>query len=304
MRHDCRRVRIQTTDYTQGDAFQTEKRTDFLPGLAAALRRGPDRQAGRLPVARRWAAGASSRCATRRARCACCATPAGTRTCRWSARPPGNCESFRCRFHGWTYDLQGKFLSAPPPVAPADPTPGANDLQSLAGARAQRPGVLRDRARRRPASSRPISASPTAARSSPTSPATGRSAVEHLLGEQGVSEPEFAWFWPLLVVRRVRAGRARRAGRAAHLPAHPAVHATCSAARSRRRSSRRPARSRKRASACRLERAAGTPADGSALLAAVPPAAGRGLYRQFVTAADVADDLAADAAWPAISARR
>jgi hypothetical protein len=26
--------------------------------------------------------------------------------------------------------------------------------------------------------------------------------VEHLLGSQGASEPEFAWFWPLLVVRR------------------------------------------------------------------------------------------------------
>ena len=26
--------------------------------------------------------------------------------------------------------------------------------------------------------------------------------IEHLLGSQGTSEPEFAWFWPLLVVRR------------------------------------------------------------------------------------------------------
>ena len=26
--------------------------------------------------------------------------------------------------------------------------------------------------------------------------------MEHLLGSQGTSEPEFAWFWPLLVVRR------------------------------------------------------------------------------------------------------
>jgi hypothetical protein len=29
-----------------------------------------------------------------------------------------------------------------------------------------------------------------------------KTCVEHLLGGQGVSEPEFAWFWPLLVVRR------------------------------------------------------------------------------------------------------
>ena len=26
--------------------------------------------------------------------------------------------------------------------------------------------------------------------------------MEQLLGSQGTSEPEFAWFWPLLVVRR------------------------------------------------------------------------------------------------------
>jgi nitrite reductase/ring-hydroxylating ferredoxin subunit len=48
-----------------------------------------------------------------------------------AGQPSGHCESFRCRFHGWTYDLQGKFLSAPRPVAPADPAPGVNDLQAL-----------------------------------------------------------------------------------------------------------------------------------------------------------------------------
>jgi nitrite reductase/ring-hydroxylating ferredoxin subunit len=48
-----------------------------------------------------------------------------------ASQPTGTCEAFRCRFHGWTYDLQGRFLSAPPPVAPADALPGANDLLSL-----------------------------------------------------------------------------------------------------------------------------------------------------------------------------
>jgi nitrite reductase/ring-hydroxylating ferredoxin subunit len=32
----------------------------------------------------------------------------------------GNCEALRCRYHGWTYDRQGRFVKAPPPVAPAD----------------------------------------------------------------------------------------------------------------------------------------------------------------------------------------
>src|SRR5207302_2890807 len=51
----------------------------------------------------------------------------------------GNCETFRCRFHGWTYDLRGRFLGAPPPVAPADPK-GDLGLQSLATA--QEAGLL------------------------------------------------------------------------------------------------------------------------------------------------------------------
>lgn len=32
----------------------------------------------------------------------------------------GNCEVLRCRYHGWTYDREGRFVKAPPPVAPAD----------------------------------------------------------------------------------------------------------------------------------------------------------------------------------------
>lgn len=33
----------------------------------------------------------------------------------------GNCETLRCRYHGWTYDRQGGFVKAPPAVTPADP---------------------------------------------------------------------------------------------------------------------------------------------------------------------------------------
>ena len=42
----------------------------------------------------------------------------------------GNCETLRCRYHGWTYDRQGRFAKAPPPVAPADP---ADPLHHLVG---------------------------------------------------------------------------------------------------------------------------------------------------------------------------
>jgi phenylpropionate dioxygenase-like ring-hydroxylating dioxygenase large terminal subunit len=33
----------------------------------------------------------------------------------------GNCETLRCRYHGWTYGREGRFLKAPPAVAPTDP---------------------------------------------------------------------------------------------------------------------------------------------------------------------------------------
>jgi nitrite reductase/ring-hydroxylating ferredoxin subunit len=41
----------------------------------------------------------------------------------------GNCEVLRCRYHGWTYDRQGRFSKAPHAVAPADP---ADPLHHLA----------------------------------------------------------------------------------------------------------------------------------------------------------------------------
>lgn len=47
-------------------------------------------------------------------------------------KPSGNCTELRCRYHGWTYDLQGCFASAPDPVAPADPAAPSNHLIALA----------------------------------------------------------------------------------------------------------------------------------------------------------------------------
>jgi phenylpropionate dioxygenase-like ring-hydroxylating dioxygenase large terminal subunit len=36
-------------------------------------------------------------------------------------KPTGRCTEFRCRYHGWTYDLGGRFVTAPAQVAPIDP---------------------------------------------------------------------------------------------------------------------------------------------------------------------------------------
>ena len=45
---------------------------------------------------------------------------------------PGHVASLRCKYHGWTYDLDGRFVSAPPLVAPLQPDPEANGLQRIA----------------------------------------------------------------------------------------------------------------------------------------------------------------------------
>lgn len=111
---------MQTEDYTAGDVFQREKLTVFstewppacvaeqvaVPGDFVALSVG-----GWGAVAVRDKDGA-----LRVLRNAC-----RHQNMSVVAMPSGHCEMFRCRFHGWTYDLQGRFVGAPAPVAPTDP---------------------------------------------------------------------------------------------------------------------------------------------------------------------------------------
>jgi hypothetical protein len=49
----------------------------------------------------------------------------------------GECDRLRCRYHGWSYDTQGRFLDAPSMVAPADPSAGTNDLDPVGLAEAE-----------------------------------------------------------------------------------------------------------------------------------------------------------------------
>ncbi len=42
----------------------------------------------------------------------------------------GHCEQIRCRYHGWTYDTEGRFLTAPPAVAPSGEF--SHDLERVA----------------------------------------------------------------------------------------------------------------------------------------------------------------------------
>jgi nitrite reductase/ring-hydroxylating ferredoxin subunit len=114
--------------YTQGDAFQAEKRalfgTAWLPLCHVAQIPGPGdfiaHAIGGWPLfALRGADDV-----VRAMRNAC-----RHQGMQLADTPGGHCsEVMRCRFHGWTYDLAGRFVAAPDPVAPADTTPGVNDL--------------------------------------------------------------------------------------------------------------------------------------------------------------------------------
>lgn len=113
--------------YARPEAFQRERRTVFanawlLLGRAASLRMPGDYMAATLggwPVfamADQFGAPGAFR-----------------NICRHQGLPlfdsgAGQCEQIRCRYHGWTYDTAGRFVAAPPKVAPPDP---GNSLHSL-----------------------------------------------------------------------------------------------------------------------------------------------------------------------------
>ena len=121
---------MKLEDYCQGDAFQVEKRTIFSTSWLPLCAEGQVAKPGDFLAA---SVGGWSVVAAR--------DPAETvrvmrNACRHQNMPvanagTGSCENFRCRFHGWTYGLDGKFLSAPPPVAPPA-TQTERDLVSLA----------------------------------------------------------------------------------------------------------------------------------------------------------------------------
>ena len=208
-------------DYSQGDAFQVEKRTVFSTNgcRCAPKARSPSPA---ISSRRPSVAGASLPCATRTG-----AVRVLRNACRHQnmpvvGTPSGNCESFRCRFHGWTYDLQGRFLSAPPPVAPADPQSPDLNLRSLPSAL---PRAWSSSALGRSVLTGSMSATlagPMAARSSPTSPATGRSASS--ICWRGPSRRPTSPGLAAAGGAPGRRGGDHRAGRAAHLSAHAAVH--------------------------------------------------------------------------------
>ena len=92
-------------------------------------------------------------------------------------------------------------VGAPPPVAPADTAPGVNDLAALP---VRVMAGLVFFAVKEPSSGffPPEPGQPYSGTVVTDIACNWKVCLEHLLGSQGTSEPEFAWFWPLLVVRR------------------------------------------------------------------------------------------------------
>ena len=264
---------MKSEDYAQGDAFQAEKRTVFSTRMAAALRRGQIAKPGDFLSATvgGWSVFGvrDKEGAVRVLRNAC-----RHQNMQVVGTPSGNCESFRCRFHGWTYDLQGTVRGR----AAAGRAQGSAIARSSSGVarRQHRLGhrlLQPRRAGRAARSRRPL---PAYGGTLTTEIACNwKVCVEHLLAEHTPSA-DFAWHWPLLAVRRAGRGDDHGTGRAAHLPAHAASHP-----RVRRRTptntSRRPPPSSTSARRLQADRADGKPAAERRAGGDFPPPACRGL---------------------------
>ena len=184
---------MKSEDYTQGEVFQAEKRTIFstewLPVCAEGQIPGPGdflsaTVGGWGVLAARDKAGT-----VRVMRNAC-----RHQNMPVTGTPSGTCETFRCRFHGWTYRLDGTLVSAPPPVAPADPTSPNVNLVSFETARQ---AALIFFSLGHPATPPAVGALPAYASTIATDIAANwKSCAEHFLAS------DVEWHWPLLALRR------------------------------------------------------------------------------------------------------
>ncbi len=192
---------MKSEDYSQGEAFQAEKRTIFSTQTLPLCAEGQLASPGDFVAATvgGWSVFGvrDKEGVVRVLRNAC-----RHQNMQVVATPSGNCESFRCRFHGWTYDLQGRFVSAPPPVAPKDPQSADLHLASLPSAISS--GVVFFSLAGPPA---PIEVGVSGAYGGTLTTdiaCNWKIVVEHLLAEHAPS-PDFTWTWPLLTVRRAGA---------------------------------------------------------------------------------------------------
>lgn len=194
---------MESADYSQGDAFQIEKRTVFSTEWLPVCAEGQIRGAGDFLSA---TVGGWGIVAVRDGEGA---VRVLSNACRHQNMPvvgvpSGTCETFRCRFHGWTYDLAGKFVTAPPPVAPADVQSPDVNLASFAVA--QKAGLVFFNIGDETAPPELGDPLPAYGGTIVTDVACNwKVAVEHLLLEHQNRSHDFIWRWPLLTLRRAGA---------------------------------------------------------------------------------------------------
>lgn len=117
--------------YFEGEPFQQERRTVFAFQWQLFARADALQEPGDFVTANLGGWPLLALCDERRQ------VGVFRNVCRHQAmqvmeKPKGRCQGLRCRYHGWEYDLQGRFAGAPPMVAPEDPASPNNDLYRIA----------------------------------------------------------------------------------------------------------------------------------------------------------------------------
>ena len=194
---------MKPEDYGQGGAFQAEKRTIFSTEWLPICAGGQIDSAGDFLSATvgGWGVVAVRDCqgTVRVLRNAC-----RHQNMPVVGVPSGKCESFRCRFHGWTYDLAGRFLNAPPPVAPSDPQSSDVNLVSLAVAQAAGMFFF-SLAGKVPPPELDLPLPVYGGTIATEIACNWKVLIEHLLLERRHGAQDFTWYWPLLALRRAGA---------------------------------------------------------------------------------------------------
>jgi nitrite reductase/ring-hydroxylating ferredoxin subunit len=108
-------------------------------------------------------------------------------------KPAGTCEALRCRYHGWTFDLAGAFVSAPPLVAPSDPEAAIHHLDELTVAESGSLIHVRGRARdSAPAPLVELGGAPYSGAASTDVDANWKTVIECQL-----ADPAWRFLWPI-----------------------------------------------------------------------------------------------------------
>ena len=195
---------MKSEDYSQGDAFQAEKRTVFSTQSLPLCAEGQLARPGDFVSATvgGWSVFAvrDKEGAVRVLRNAC-----RHQNMQVVGTPAGNCETFRCRFHGWTYDLQGRFLNAPPPVAPKDAQSPDLHLASLPSAVASGIVFFSLAGRAGAGRCRRLAALAGLRRHARHRDRLQLEGLRRASAGRAHAVGDFTWAWPLLMVRRAGA---------------------------------------------------------------------------------------------------